>query len=310
MTITTKYPIVFCILFSLLISVSVFPGDKNTSSMAGRVTFSKGEVTCGKESAGEQVAIGMAVADNDIVKTGPEAKVKIMLTGDKNILITIMADTKVKINARGVELLTGNKKSVILKKIDILDLSPELNERSRQTAGAYVMRLMRGEKQILKTVNLTNTSIRERRPTFRWTSERVGSFLISLYQLKKNGEKIPLWSLQTSDDSLSFPGNRQDLEGGNYYYWEIADLQDNKDETKSSAEFYVFSDEEKKYFAKELNQLEESVKDEREDMVTSAFIKIELLKKYNLKDDLKNYLIEIVTALQENEYFKNMLKSF
>lgn len=307
MTITTNYLIRFCILFPLLTSVSGFSEDKNTSSIAGRITFTKGEVTCGKESEEKKVVPGMTVAVNEIVKTGHEAKVKIILTGEKKILVTILADTKVKINSQGVELLNGDKKNIILKKIGILDLSPELNERSRQLGGTFVMR---GEKQILKTVNLTSTSIRERRPAFRWTSEKVGSFLISLYQMKENGEKIPLWVFQTSDDSLPFPGNQQDLEEGNYYYWEIADLQDKKDETKTSAGFYVLSAEEKKYFAKELNQLEESVKGDKEDLVTSAFLKIELLNKYNLKDELKNYLIELVSTQQENEYFKNMLKTF
>ncbi|MFC1614372.1 hypothetical protein ACFL5K_03660 [Gemmatimonadota bacterium] len=303
-----KYAIILLITFcfSSWVCLDYMLAESNSTKITvGKVTFVKGKVVGGSESNPHQLKPGQSVSENDIVITASGAKAKVLLTKNKT-LATILADTKVRITAIGVEIIEGSSKNIAVKKLEFLRPIPELSNRSRHLGGTFVMR---GAEQEIKILSLKSTFIRETSPTFRWKSSKSGSFLVSLYQIDESGGNNSLWKSRTSLDSLTFPVQQTDLDKGKSYYWEITDSSSSSSETTISARFYVLTSEEEKALNKELTQLEKLLKDDAEDEYTRDFLKLELLTKYHLNDELKDYLLDLLIKHPENEDLKKMVKS-
>ncbi|HUU29998.1 MAG TPA: hypothetical protein VM123_19510 [archaeon] len=263
-------------------------------------------MTGGQETNLAPLKLGQAVSDKTILVTAPGAKIKILLTESK-ILVTILSDTKALITPNGAEIIEGSSQNIVVKKMEFLQPNPELNEQSRQLGGTF---LMRGVQPEVEFLSLKETTIRETRPAFRWKSSNQGPFLISLGQISHSGGKIAIWQNQTSLDSLPFPARQPGLEEGESYYWEITYKSAAGSKSMDSARFYVLSAAEKQMFDKELAQLEDLVNADQEDAITRDILKIELLKKYHLNDELKDFIAEMLTRHPGDEEIKKMAESF
>lgn len=269
---------------------------------AGRVTFVKGEVTVSTAAELKPIKAGQTIGLGWVVKTGSNAKVKIMLPVSKT-LITIMPNTKVRFTGEGAELVEGPQANLVVKKLKPLNPNPKLQERSRQLGGTFVLRT-RPPK--VEPLNLMDTFCRETRPAFRWKSSVQGEILVSLYRIDGVGSSQLLWERVTSDSSMTYPEGELDLEQGKVYYWELKIELPGGREFFNSAKFYVLSTEEKKSYEMEIEQLSLLAGAEEVDDVTLDFLKLEFLNKYNLKDDLKLMVKDLLKKYPGDKYLQQL----
>ncbi len=268
--------------------------------------FVKGEVSGGRDSNLELLTAGKTLAVGDLIVTGSGSRVKLLLDESK-LLVTILEGTKARITPEGAELIEGSSTSIQVKELEFLHPLPQLGEHSRQISGTFVMR---GGEQNIRILNLSNTFTRNSRPAFYWESDNPGNFLISLKLLQVNGELKPLWQSQTTLDSLPFPERQPPLENGRSYLWDVRDLSTTDKMTTVEARFYLLSHQEQQALESELAQLADFLSGDEEDEISGAFLKMELLEKYQLNDELKNYVINLLITYPENEEFRKMIKSF
>ena len=296
------------IIFCCALAISLNPGlaQNNSSSAVGRVTFVKGIVTRTSAEARESLKAGQLIAANDTLVTETGAKVKLFLN-EKNLLVTILPNTKALITPEGVELVEGSEINIIEKKLDFLQPEPELDERSSQMGGAYVLR---APPPSLEPQNLKNTFCLDTRPTFRWKCSKQGKFQITLYATTSDNLKKVFWKRQTSVNSLVYPEEESSLNQGMVYSWEILELATDSKRDHYSTQFYVLSENEREAFFSELTQLKQLSENEGSEDVTKDFLKIELLNKYHLRDDLKQLLADLLVKHPDNEEVKRIIKEF
>jgi len=269
---------------------------------AGRVTFLKGEVTVSTAAEPKLIKAGETIGLGRVVKTGSNAKVKIMLPVSKT-LITIMPNTKVRFTEQGAELVEGPQANLVVKKLKQLNPNPKLQERSTHLGGTFVLRTKPPKAEPL---NLMGTFCRETRPAFRWKSRVQGKILVSLYRIDEPGPSQLLWESVTSDSSMTYPEGEPDLEQGKVYYWELKTELPGGREFFNSAKFYVLSTEEKKSYEMEIEQLALLAGVEEVDDFTLDFLKLELLNKYNLKDDLKLMVKDLLNKYPGDKYLQRL----
>ena len=299
------------ILSALCLFIILCPGllsasEELSSRPAGKIVFVKGEVSGGRDSNLGLLTAGKTLAVGDLIVTGGGSRIKLLLDQSKT-LVTILEGTKARITLEGAELLEGSSTSIQVKELDFLHPLAQMGERSRQISGTFVMR---GGEQNIRILNLSNTFTRNSRPTFYWESDNPGNFLISLKMFQDNGELKPLWQSQTNLDSLPFPEKQPPLEKGKSYLWDLKDLSTNDEMATAEARFYFLSQEEQQALENEQVQLADFVTGDEEDKISGVFLKIELLKKYQLNDELKNYVIDLLVKYPENEAFRKIIKSF
>jgi hypothetical protein len=266
---------------AILIAVS-FLYSQQSSPAVGKVTFVKGNVQKISGQVSSPVRLAQEVAPGDLFIVTEGEKLKLLMI-ERKVLITVLPVSRIRLTTDGVELIEGSADNLIEQKAGFLNPAPALSPASRQLGGTFVTR---GAGEDFEPLNLRNTSSKNTRPTFNWKGASQSKIELKLFIEKSGTDRALVWSQKTTGNSLVFPTDKRDLEKGLTYCWGL--YQDNN-RVSATACFHTLSETEESSFYKDLAEVERLSGQDMSDLSTKRIITMELLKKYNLLDDLKNY---------------------